>query len=92
MITIQDVVSLATTRPDDAKQTIIESDSFMISIVGGRPGLYGDFENDFEIAVIDKQTKEFVTKKYFPDLKDDVMGWVPAQETERIINELIFPS
>ena len=92
MITIQDVVSLAVTRPDGAKQTIIESDDFIISVVGGRQGLYGDFEKTFEMALMTKDRKTFVTRHYFPDLNDDVMGWKSSEETERIINDLISPS
>jgi hypothetical protein len=92
MITIQDVISLATERPDGGKQTIIESDDFIISIVGGREGLYGDFVDDFEIAIIDKETREFITKEFYPELPDDVMGWKSGEETERIINDLINPS
>lgn len=92
MITIQDVVSLAVTRPDGAKQTIIESDDFIISVVGGRRGLYGDFEKTFEMALMTKDKKTFVTRHYFPELNDDVMGWKSAEETERIINDLISPS
>lgn len=92
MITIQDVVSLAVTRPDGAKQTIIESDDFIISVVGGRDGLYGDFEKTFEMALMTKDRKSFITRNYFPDLNDDVMGWKSIEETERIINDLISPS
>lgn len=92
MITIQDVVSLAVTRPDGAKQTIIESDDFIISVVGGRQGLYGDFEKTFEMALMTKDRKSFITRNYFPDLNDDVMGWKSSEETERIINDLISPS
>lgn len=92
MITIQDVISLAVSRPDGAKQTIIESDDFVISVVGGRQGLYGDFESTFELAVMTKDKKTFVTRHYFPDLNDDVMGWKSPEQTERIINDLISPS
>lgn len=92
MITIQDVISLAHLRPDGAKQTIIESEDFVISIVGGREGLYGDFENDFEIAIMSSDKKTFITKKYITDASDDVLPWVSAQDTEKIINDLIYPS
>lgn len=92
MITIQDVVSLAVTRPDGAKQTIIESDDFIISVVGGRDGLYGDFNETFEMAIMTKDRKEFITRNYFPDQNDDVIPWKTAQETESIINDLIYPS
>ena len=79
MITIQDVVSLAVERPDGGKQTIIEANDFIISIVGGRQGLYGDFINDFEIALIDKDTREFITRKFFPESNDEVIPWTSSQ-------------
>jgi hypothetical protein len=34
---------------------------YTLSIVGGVLGLYGDFETDFEVALIDDTTDDFVT-------------------------------
>ncbi len=89
-MTIQEIKDMAKDHPLDGKQTILEGNNIVISIVGGRPGLYGDFENDFEIAIIDSETREFITKKYFPELNDDVMGYMTCEETEKIVNDLLF--
>jgi hypothetical protein len=34
----------------------MEIGNYILSIVGGAMGLYGDFENDFEVAIIDKES------------------------------------
>ena len=49
MITIKDIIEWAKPHPlDGGKMTRIYNDEIEFSIVGGRSGLYGDFENDFE--------------------------------------------
>ena len=50
------------------------NDKYVLSIVGGAQGLYGDFEEDFEIAIIDPTTKDFITKLFIPENGDDVVG------------------
>ena len=89
-MTIQEIKDMSKETYNNGRQTILEGEDLVISIVGGRQGLYGDFENDFEIAIIDSETREFITKKYFPENGDDVMGYVSAEETERIVNEILF--
>lgn len=71
------------------KQTRLSNNKITISIVGGRTGLYGDFVNDFEVAIIDEETKEFVTRYFVPDLNDDVMAYVPSENLEQLVNKLM---
>jgi len=56
MITVENVIEWAKPHPlDGGKMTRIYNDDIEASIVGGRSGLYGDFEKDFEVAIIDKK-------------------------------------
>lgn len=88
-MTIQDIKNLAKKRDMGGFQTILEGDGFIISIVGGERGLYGDFENDFEIAVMESEYKNFITASIVEDANDDVMAYVPAYRVEQIVNELL---
>lgn len=58
---------------------------YVLSIVGGGTGLYGDFINDFEVALIDQDSGDFVTSAY-SSRGDDVMGYSTIDE----INELYY--
>jgi hypothetical protein len=74
--------------PLGGKQTVLHNEKYILSIVGGRSGLYGDFENDFEMAVIDPVTKEFITKLFFDNLSDEVIPYAEPEEVERVANLL----
>lgn len=88
MITIDFIKDNCKPHPvSEGKQTLIHNGKYILSIVGGRQGLYGDFENDFELAILDPVTKEFITKLFF-DSNDDVVGYASAEEVERIANLL----
>lgn len=58
---------------------------YILSIVGGGIGLYGDFINDFEVALIDQDSGDFVTSAY-SSRGDQVMGYATIDE----INELYY--
>jgi len=90
-IKIEDVVKWAKPHPvGGGKQTRIKSKNYTISIVGGRQGLYGDFENDFELAIFDGKNN-FVTK-YFKQSSDDVLAYLPAEEVEEIVDMVVGES
>jgi hypothetical protein len=74
---------------EGARQTVLSDGKVALSIVGGAQGLYGDFENDFEIAILDEETRDFVTKYYVPEANDDVLGYQDSKQVEFIAN-LIF--
>lgn len=63
----------------------MEIGNYILSIVGGAMGLYGDFENDFEVALIDKDTNKFVTS-FFAKRGDDVLPYATINE----INDLYY--
>jgi hypothetical protein len=68
--------------------TNIFNHKYELSIVGGRQGLYGDFEKTFEIAVFDTQDRRFITKFFFPENGHDVVGYVSGGDLEEFSNVL----
>lgn len=88
MITIENIKEWA--RPHSrcqGKFTRIGNQSFDFSIVGGDKGLYGDFNENFEVAVIDKKTGSFITKFFF-ETTDDVVPYLEAEELIKILNSV----
>lgn len=90
MITIEDIKDNSKAHsPLGGSKTVIKYKNILISIVGGRRGLYGDFDKDFEIAIISDKTKDFVTRFYNPESHDDVMAYVPGDEMMKFINKIV---
>lgn len=86
-LSIQDVIKMSESHgPLGGKRALIKKENYDISIVGGRNGLYGDFVETFEVAIIDNRTREFITKQIFPDAYDDVLPYLSSEEVENIIN------
>ena len=89
MITVENIIEWSKPHPlDGGKMTRIHNDEIEFSIVGGRSGLYGDFENDFEVAVIDRKNGEFVTRFFKPELSDDVIGYMKKEDLEEFVNQI----
>ena len=90
MITIEDIIKWSKPHPlDGGKITCFYNDKIEFSIVGGRSGLYGDFENDFEVAIIDKKTGDFVTKFFYPEANDDVIGYMKSEDVVKLANQVL---
>jgi len=91
-ISIEDIISWAkphANKMDGAKHTVIETDKLIISIVGGSRGLYGDFVEDFEICILDKLNRDFMTKFFFPDSNDDVLAYQNREQVEGILKLVV---
>ena len=88
-LTIEDIISMAKPHNIGGKRTVIENKRFILSIVGGCQGLYGDFVDDFEVAIIDKRNGDFVTTLFEPTATDDVMPYTKAEVVVRIANEFM---
>ena len=89
MITVENIIEWSKPHPlDGGRMTRIHNDEIEFSIVGGRSGLYGDFKDDFEVAVIDKKNGEFVTKFFKPELNDDVIGYMKKEDLEEFVNQI----
>jgi hypothetical protein len=94
MKTIEDIIKDSVPHPlvDDARQTIYFTPSLKISIVGGGRGLYGDFNETFEIAIIDKDTSNFISGYFYPEFSDsygETMTYLDREQTLKVVNELI---
>ncbi len=99
MITIQDIKKWSKPHPlanvistKDRKGGRVSrfgNDKIEFSIVGGSSGLYGDFENTFELAIIDKQTGNFITKFFYPEGSDDVIPYMESSEVEKLVNSVL---
>ncbi len=90
MITIKDIIEWSKPHPlDGGKMTRLYNDEIEFSIVGGRSGLYGDFENDFEVAIIDKKSGDFITKFFYPEGSDDVIGYMKSEDVEKLVNQVL---
>jgi hypothetical protein len=71
----------------EGRQRIIFIGKLTVSIVGGRPGLYGNFFDTFEVAILDTM-RDFVTKEVLPEYKDDVIPYATTEEVVNILNKL----
>jgi hypothetical protein len=94
MYTHQDVLDRAKPHgiSNDGKQTIFETPDYKVSIVGGRAGLYGDFINTFEVAIIRKSDGEFVSGEFFPDYSDSmgqVMPYISKEQMLEVVNKMV---
>ena len=93
MITFEDILNKSIDYPNSEvsrKQIRFETPELIISIVGGE-GTYGDFNKTFEIAILDKKTKEFMTDFFYPTLSDysDVLCYVSREKMLEIVNNFI---
>jgi len=93
MITVENIIEWSKPHPlDGGKMTRVYNDEIEFSIVGGRSGLYGDFENDFEVAILDRKTGDFRTRFFKPELSDDVIGYMPKDEVTQFLNQILGKS
>lgn len=83
-LTISDVLDQKTNMEFGGYKSEFVFGKFVVSIVGGKKGLYGDFVDTFEVAIIDNQSHNFVTKLFCGG--GDVMGWQTIEQVESILN------
>jgi hypothetical protein len=92
MITISDIQEWSRPHPvvEGGRMTNIFSPKYEVSIVGGgkKGRLYGDFKNSFEVAVFSTKSREFVTRFFFPDNSDDVVGYLSSDNLEEFLNSV----
>lgn len=90
MITIEDIKSWSKPHPngDGGRMTNIFNNKYELSIVGGAKGLYGDFDETFEVAIFDSKDRNFVTMYFFPENGDDVVGYMKAENLEELVNSI----
>ena len=90
MSTVEKSIEWSKPHPlDGGKMTRLYNEEIEFSIVGGRSGLYGDFVDDFEVAVLDRKTGDFRTKFFKPELSDDVIGYMPKDDMIQMLNQIL---
>jgi len=91
MITIKDIIDLSKPHPvmNGGRVTRIGNNNVSFSIVGGARGLYGDFINDFEVAIFDKESGDFITKFFYPEATDDVIVYMPGKDLESLVSKVL---
>jgi hypothetical protein len=95
MITIDDVKKWAKPHPTTkftdrgGKQSRFGNHKVEFSIVGGDLGLYGDFVNTFEVAIFDVQSRDFITRFFYPETSDDVISYMNSDEVENLVNSVV---
>ena len=92
MITVSDIQEWSRPHPvvEGGRMTNIFNPKYEVSIVGGgkKGRLYGNFENTFEVAVFSTKSREFVTRFFFPDNPDDVVGYLSSDKLEEFLNSV----
>lgn len=90
MITVENIIEWSKPHPlEGGKMTRLYNEEIEFSIVGGRSGLYGDFVDDFEVAVLDRKTGDFRTRFFKPELSDDVIGYMSKDDMVEMLNQIL---
>lgn len=93
MITFEQVLEKSQPHPvGEGKMVRYETPQLIISIVGGRQGLYGDFNESFEMAIIDKKSNDFISDKLYSEYCDSsgqIMPYVTREQMLKVVNELV---
>lgn len=87
MITIEDIINYSKPHPvEGGRHTRISNEYVEFSIVGGATGLYGNFTDTFELAIINKDNGEFITN--FFNYEGDVIPYMNKTELIDLINNV----
>ena len=82
-------------RPFGGIMGTLNLNEFKLSVVAGK-GMYSlpreDFDDEslfskFEVAIL--KNDDFVTKEFFPDNPDDVIGWQTRTDIDELIKKMI---
>lgn len=87
--TIQEIIDNSEPHPTAPKGRCIlfRVGDYYFSVVGGGFGLYGDFENTFELAIMDRRFR-FVTEKLYPDEGNVIFGWLTKEQLLKKMDEV----
>lgn len=89
MITINDVIKNASVHPMNRGYRVVYYNNFIdVSIVGGTSGLYGDFQDTFEVAILNRENHEFVTNLYLPENGDDIVAYMDKDDLVNLLNTI----
>ena len=93
MITIEDIKKNSKPHPIGSGRIVrYGNDKLIFSVVGGTKSLYGDFEQTFEVAIIDKETNEFVTDYFIEESNNGVAAYISGEELVGVSNQVLNKS
>jgi len=87
METIEDIINNKKPHPFKGYKWTKKYGPWILSIVGGDGSFYGDFDETFEVAIIDSRTNAFVTRLFYGG-NDDVLRYLKRDELQKIITML----
>jgi hypothetical protein len=92
MITFEDILKKSEPHLiNGGRRVRYETPNIIISIVGGS-GLYGDFDETFEVALIDKKSGSFISDTLYPEYNDsmgEIMPHITREQMLKVVNELM---
>lgn len=91
MTTIENIIEYSKPHPnglEGGRQTVLTDGKIIMSIVGGARGLYGDFKENFEVAIIDSETRNFITPYYVTSADNDVIGYMGGDELVKLVDTI----
>lgn len=87
METIEDIIKNKKPHPFKGYKWTNNYGPWILSVVGGDGSLYGDFQETFEVAIIDRRSGNFVTRLFYGGT-EDVLSYLPGEEVNKIITML----
>jgi hypothetical protein len=87
METIEDIIRDKKPHPFKGYKWSKQYGPWILSIVGGDNSFYGDFNETFEVAIIDSRNRNFVTRRFYGG-SDDVLSYVSREEVLKIVTML----
>jgi hypothetical protein len=82
---IEDIINNKKPHPFKGYKWSKHYGPWILSLVGGDPTLYGDFNETFEVAIIDSRNNKFVTHLFYGG-SDSILTFVSREEVLKIIN------
>lgn len=74
--------------PGGVQATLLMTNGYGVSVIGGADGLYGDGKNTFEVAVVHATDGSSLEICYTTPLTNDVLGWQTVEQVEETLEAL----
>lgn len=87
METIEDIIRDKKSHPFKGYKWTNQYGPWILSLVGGDSSFYGDFNETFEVAIIDSRNRNFVTRLFYGG-DNDVLPYCTREDVEKIITML----
>jgi hypothetical protein len=87
METIEDIIKNKQPPPFKGYKWTKKYGPWILSVVGGDGSFYGDFNETFEVAIMDSRTNNFVTRLFYGGTQD-VLAYITRDEVQKIVDML----